>query len=159
MPPDAEVVHRIAGRTRLRIAGKRNDAAYFSQLIEQIRACPRVREATANPLTGSLLIRYDEPFELVAGFAQQRQLFRLAGPQPSATLKARTAAGFEEASRNLEAVTGGELDLDGMLILGLTGLAIHQAIEGNIMAPAVTLMWYALNAARGTKDGGTGRGE
>jgi hypothetical protein len=26
----------------------------------------------------------------------------------------------------------------------LTGMAIHQAIKGNIVAPAATLVWYAL---------------
>jgi hypothetical protein len=113
----------------------------------------------ANPLTASLLILHDGPFEVVAAFAEGRQLFRLGGAPSSKTLKAQAAAGLQEASRNLELVSGGELDLDGLLLLGMTGLAIHQAIEGNIMAPAVTLMWYALNAARGPKDGGTGRGD
>jgi len=109
---------------------------------------------TANPLTGSLLVVHEAPFDVVVAFAEEQQLFRLVGPLPPASLRARVAEGLEDASRNLETVSGGELDLDGALILGLTGLAIHQAIEGNIMAPAVTLLWYALHAARGSAQQG-----
>jgi hypothetical protein len=151
MRPEAQIVHRLPGRVRLRISGKRNDTAYFSKLAEMIRACPGVGEARVNPLTGSLIVWHEGPFEVVAAYAEARQMFRVTGPSPAAPLRTQVAEGLEDTSRNLEAVTGGELDLDGMLIVGLTGLAIQQAIEGNIMAPAVTLLWYALHAARGTR--------
>jgi len=151
MLPEAQVVHRIAGRTRLRISGKRNDMIYFSRLAESIMNCPGVEQASVNPITGSLIVRHAVSFEEVVSYAQAQQLFQLTDSPPATRLRARVAQGLEETSRNLEKVSGGEVDLDGLLIMGLTGLAIHQAIEGNIMAPAVTLIWYALSAARETK--------
>lgn len=105
-------------------------------------------EVAPNPLTGSLLVLHEGPFEAIAGFAERDELFRLGKVITPKTLQGRVEAGLEATSQNLEAVSGGEFDLDGVLFLGLTGLAIHQAIEGNIMAPAVTLIWYALSAAR-----------
>lgn len=149
--PEALVVHRIPGRTRFRIPGKRDDMACFSRLAERMRACPGVTLVTASPVTGSLVVQHDVPFDKVVSYALAEQLFRLAEPAPPAKLSARMAAGLEETSRNLEKVSGGEVDFDGLLVVGLTGLAIHQAIAGNIMAPALTLVWYAVNAARGTR--------
>lgn len=149
--PEAQVVHRVSGRMRLRISGKRDDTAYFSSLVERMSACPGVTLATANPVTGSLVIQHEVPFEMIISHAQAERLFRLVESLPPAKLSNQVAQGLDETSRNLEKVSGGQVDFDGLLFVGLTGLAIHQAIAGNIMAPAVTLVWYALNAARGTK--------
>jgi len=95
-------------------------------------------------------MQHEGSIEAMLAFAEARQLFKLV-ENPPLKLKDQVAQGLSQSSRNLETVSGGKVDLDGVLFLGLTGLAIHQAIEGNIMAPAVTLMWYALSAARGTK--------
>ncbi|NWG87062.1 MAG: hypothetical protein HXY26_06045 [Hydrogenophilaceae bacterium] len=147
MLPDAEVVHRIPGRLRLRILSKRKDVIYFAQLAEQIKVYADVREVTINPLTGSLLVLHVGPFEGVAEQAERQGLFKLAAAPVQPSLQDRMVAGLKVSSRNLEAVSGGEFDLNGLLIVGLTGLAIHQAIEGNVMVPAISLLWYALNAA------------
>lgn len=149
--PEAQVVHRVSGRIRLRISGKRDDTAFFSSLAERMSACPGVTLATANPATGSLVIQHEEAFEKIISHAQAEHLFRLVESSSPAKLRDQMAQGLDETSRNLEKVSGGKVDFDGLLLVGLTGLAIHQAIAGNIMAPAVTLVWYALNAARGTK--------
>lgn len=154
MRSEASVVHRIPGRVRLRIAGKRRDAVFFSKLAEGLMACPGVTGVAANSLTETVLLAFDGPFEAIVAEAEARQLFRLAEPSPYPPLRARVAEGMDAASRNLEAVSAGEVDLDGLLVLGLAGLAIHQAIEGNIMAPAVSLLWYALQAARGKQRDG-----
>jgi hypothetical protein len=113
--------------------------------------CPGVTLATANPVTGSLVVEHEAPFERIISHARAEHLFQLVEPSPPAKLSAQVAQGLDETNRNLEKVSGGEVDFDGLLFVGLTGLAIHQAIAGNIMAPAVTLVWYALNAARGTR--------
>jgi hypothetical protein len=48
-------------------------------------------------------------------------------------------------SNGLRKFTGGELDLKGMVILGLIGVGLYQIIKGNLRAPPwYTAFWYAL---------------
>jgi hypothetical protein len=47
------------GRVRLRIRGLRDDAARAAAVVDALQALPGVRSASANPLTGNALVRYD----------------------------------------------------------------------------------------------------
>ncbi len=147
MPLEARIIHRVPGRLRLKLIDKSGVAAGLERLAAQVRGLPGVIEVSANPLTGSLLILHTGPAGPLLEQAEARRLLRVVSVPPQ-SLHARVAAGLEESSRNLQVVTGGELDLNGLLIVALTGLAIHQALQGQFMAPAISLLWYALNAAR-----------
>jgi len=134
------------------------DVAGFSRLAEQIRALPGVQGVNANPLVGSVRVLYEGPLEALVRSAHDQQVFRLTAAPPSPKLTAQLAQGLAQTNRNLEAVSGGKVDFDGFLVVGLSGLAIHQAIQGNIMAPAVSLIWYALNTVRKQAQSGSDRG-
>ena len=39
--------------------------------------------------------------------------------------------------------SGGELDLGTLVTMGLVGMSAYQIVCGQVLAPAVTLSWYA----------------
>jgi hypothetical protein len=47
---------------------------------------------------------------------------------------------LKELDRGLKVLSGEAIDLTGLLFLGLVRLAIYQALQGDMMAPAVTLI-------------------
>jgi hypothetical protein len=54
-----EVLSTVPGRARLRIQGVRDDAERAVQVVCTVRALDGVASAEANPLTGTLLVRFD----------------------------------------------------------------------------------------------------
>lgn len=55
----AKILHAIPGRIRIRLPRIKGDARRARQIETQVARVPGVRRAEANPLTGSLLLRYD----------------------------------------------------------------------------------------------------
>ena len=56
MVPEARIVHRIAGRMRVRVPSRRGDPAYFATVEETLRSLNGVERVEADPLTGGILI-------------------------------------------------------------------------------------------------------
>lgn len=150
MPPDAVIVHRLPGRLRLRLTELKNDPQALAAVAAGLEAIPGMQAVEANALTGSLLLRYAGPEAAILQAAAREGGFRLVRTTEEAIpdLRGRLDEGMRNLSRGLQTVTGGEVDLNGLLVVGLTLLAIHQAIEGNVMAPAAALLWNAYQAAR-----------
>jgi len=134
---------------RIKVDSQKRNGAFFSMLSNELRACPGVLDVTANPVTASVLIRHTAAEAKILQFVAARSLFNLVSSNEShADVSAQMTAGMRGFSRNLQSVTGDALDMNALIVLGLAGLAIQQTIEGNIMAPAVSLLWYAYNASR-----------
>jgi hypothetical protein len=154
MLPDARIVHRLPGRLRIKFDKQKGDVAFFSMLCNELRTCPGVLDVTANPVTASALIQHAGGEPKVLQFAAAHRLFNVITSNGSpADTQARMAAGLGSFSRDLKRVSGGSMDLNALVVMGLTGLAIQQAIQGNIMAPALSLLWYAYSASRMTPVG------
>ncbi len=152
MPPEIEVRHRLPGRARLLCPALKNDGAGLGRLAEELRGCPAVMQVDGNPVLGTLLLRHRGELDTVLAWAGEHGLVRVIAASP-ADVNQRLRGGLERVARGLTAVSGQPLAPREWLTLGLIGLAIHQAVEGNIMVPAVSLLWYALSNAR---DGGAG---
>lgn len=148
MPADARVVHRLPGRLRLRLEQHKNRPEVLAGIAASLRACPGVLDVVANPTLGSLLIRHDAAEVEILQHAAQQGLFRMVDGASKRDVQGRISDGMLGLSRGVQTITGGEMDLDGLLVVALTGLAIQQAIEGNIMVPAAALLWNAYVAAR-----------
>ncbi len=149
MPPEAIVVHRLPGRVRLRLAELRNDPESLASMVGRLRGVPGIRAAEANAVTGGLLLHYEGQEAAILAAAAAEGGFRLTSAEPTpADLRGRLEQGMRNLSQGLRTVTGGEVDLNGLLVVGLTLLAIQQAIEGNVMVPAAALLWNAYQAAR-----------
>lgn len=149
MPPDAVIVHRLPGRLRLRLSALKNDPQALAAVAAELKAIPGMQAVEVNAPTGSLLLRYAGPEAAILQAAASQDGFRLTvAGAATADLRGRLDEGMRNLSRGLQTVTGGEVDLNGLLVVGLTLLAIQQAIEGNVMVPAAALLWNAYQAAR-----------
>lgn len=149
-PEPARLVHRLPGRVRLKIDGRRGDRAWFDATALELSLLEGILAVDANPLTGSLLIRHEGPLERLLRELAERGLLRVASLElqeiPLARRLAQRAAAVDEGLRRASA---GELDLAGAALLGLLLLALVQAARGQLAGPAVSLVWYASSLARG----------
>lgn len=148
---EALVTHRLPGRIRLKLGGLKSDPAALDRLAEGLRANPQVAQVQTNALVGSLLIHHTGGWDELAAWAEAGQLFALGMP-PRENVHQRLHRGVDDLTRGLSAVSGEPVELREWLTLGLIGLAIHQALAGNVMVPAASLLWYAFNAARMAED-------
>ncbi len=124
----------------------RRDSSFFAELGRKLGGIPGISGVQTNPLTGSVLILHTAELQAVAQQVAAQGAFRLASPEvENFSIQTAAARGFQGASRDLRVISGGTVDLSSLLFLGLAGLAVRQAIQGNLLAPAVPLAWYALS--------------
>jgi hypothetical protein len=69
-------VHHVAGRLRVRNPAIKRNAAAAARYCDVVRCLPGVWGATANAVTGSVVIRYDHRF------TTHRELLGLLGAKP-----------------------------------------------------------------------------
>lgn len=136
MPPRAIVEHRVSGRVRVRIASKRRDLSFFETVDKKIRQHPRVRELSANPYTGSVVIHHSGNADDILSLAFD--LFELSD--------------VTEASMRLRAVasqTGLPLPeiLDGTAAV-TAGLGAYQLARRGDLGTASENFWAAFGSYR-----------
>jgi hypothetical protein len=145
MPPTAEIVHQTRERLRLRIAARRRDLPFFLRLYEQLRIAPGVEEVTMNPLTGSVLLRFDaRRRNTLLGALADSPLISLQSRtrlNPAVEGRAGTAGGI---IRFLESRGASATDPRFIVFLIMLGIAVRQLIKGQLLAPAVSLALYGL---------------
>ncbi len=151
MLPEAQVVHRVPGRIRLRIAEKRGDRAWFDAAALALATARGVERVGASARTGSLLLRHAGDADDVLAEAAGRGVFTLVADRaddvairderPQDRLRA-----FVDAASTAEWVA---------LILFLA--SILQVARRDILPPAVSLLAYAASALIAA-DRRTGRG-
>jgi len=143
----AWLTHRIDGRARIKLPERRGDAPHFAKVAEELRALPGVVDVQANALTGGLLVLHEGPLEPILTQARSKRLFEVNANQPAAPPVAeRLRRQLGKLSGELRQDTGGESDLASLIFLVLMVGAIIQLLRGNFLAPAVSLLWYALSA-------------
>jgi hypothetical protein len=149
--PQARVEHLSPGRLRLRVAGQRGRAAYFEMVRARLGQEPAVRAVQVNARTGSVLLYLHEPVNWPALLARAAQLdlFRLV-PAPAPEATKRRVPAPQVLGRLAEPGTTGS----AVLALALLAGAAVQGWRGQIAAPAVTLVWYAMQLLRGADKGG-----
>jgi cation transport ATPase len=59
MAHDAEIVHHVRGRLRMKIKKAKGDECLLEQIRQAMVSIPGVREVTVNPTTGSIVLNYD----------------------------------------------------------------------------------------------------
>jgi hypothetical protein len=151
MVPEARIVHRIAGRMRVRVSSRRGDPAYFATVEETLRTLKGVENVEADPLTGGILILHavDPGPGAIVNYAAQKGLFLVkeeeAKKAGGTVLHDVLGAPFGSLSRRVRAFTGNAADLSGLAVLALLTVGVYQIARGNFGAPAwYTAFWYAL---------------
>jgi hypothetical protein len=155
MPPLAHAVHRARGRLRLRVPGLRYDRDFFAGLCERLQALPGVAEVVANPDTAGVLIFLDpgsdlDPLALIG----ESGLLDLVDEAP---ILSPSLTGIRRATDRLDRVlagaTSGLGDLRTLTFALLVALALRQAVRGEVLAPAASLLWYAFDLMRFARPG------
>lgn len=151
MAPLAYIAHQVRNRVRLKIPEMRHDLDYFSALVEKLGALAGVLEVTANPATGSVIIVHPAvSFTELEPLLEHAGLFTLApAPEhPQENVVAPVLKSFNRINETLSEGSAGNFNLQSFAFVGLVALAAHQAYRGNILAPAISLLWNAFDLAQ-----------
>jgi hypothetical protein len=152
-PPPARLCHSSAGRLRLRVDAHKRDDRFFAEAKRQIETWPGVRRVEVNPLTGSVLILFEESAAAPGEIERRARESGLFAVESSAAERKRmppAEAAVERVRRldeRLREWTGGAGDLRSVVFLSLIAAGAFQLMRGKVAAPAVTLFWYAAEAA------------
>lgn len=162
MRPEPVIVHRVRGRVRLRVVGDIEDPEYFTELAAKLQALPGVEGTKINERTRSIVLTHPD-----APFSDLEPGLKAIGLQSDAVQRPVTSRaispvdqGFSRINQAIAAATAGSLDLRTLGFVVFAVLAIRQVLRGNIMAPAISLVWYAmelaLRAVNGNDNGSDG---
>lgn len=153
MRPRALIVHRTGGRLRIRIPEKRKDLSFFLNVYNHLRHIPVVDEVVINPATASVLLLFsDTAGDAVSDVLAQHEMFSL-GDSDKATKPLRDQGSLSGSGVNrlFPSRSSSANEFRAILFLIMTGLAIHQALRGQILIPALSVLWYAVDLVSGFK--------
>jgi hypothetical protein len=152
MPTVAHAVHRTSARLRLRIPARRYDEPYFSALTRRLAELPGVVEAIATPHTAGVLLRLEPGSRLdpVAAIEEEGILHIVEGARPLSPTLTGMSRATHRMDETLAGFTGGVADLRTLTFAMLVGLGLVQAARGQLMAPGLSLLWYAFELIRFT---------
>ena len=148
MSGKAYLVHRAPGRLRLRLPDMRGETPFFRKLVAQISQLEDIEAVRANPDTGGVLIlhRPDAERTVLDHLAAAVDLTDDEYAPPSGFSRAVTGLG--KLDEWIARETRGGSSLSSVVFLLLVGMALAQIARGQVMAPASSLLWYALDLTR-----------
>lgn len=146
-PAAAYVGHAVPGRLRLKIPSRRGDEQYFDRLKNTLGQCPGIHNVEVHALTSSALIAHGCDHESISRFGLEQGLFNLFGGEEGPPLMQELFSRTGMVGDTVSAIVGQRVDLMASAFVALVGLALFQTLRGNVLAPAVTLLWYAVGAA------------
>lgn len=145
MNPQAFLTSSFGDRMRMRIPSRKGEDSFFRELETRLRQNDAIYEVSANPLTGSVLIRHGLDLEELAAFGLENGLFVLRNlrdrERPLLDLADQRVGDLDE---RIAILSRGNLDLDQLLFAGVLGLAAIQFIRGHWLGPATG---YLVDAA------------
>lgn len=158
-PPEldrAEVVHRLAGRVRIRVAARRGDAAWFARTVEALGTVPGITHCAASPLAASIVVHHCEPLTALADAFAQRGLLDLdLAPSTAPSPAVQPQALLKRVDDAVRALTGGRANFATAASAALFALGAAQVARGQILPQAATLFWYGFETLRRSLDQAT----
>jgi copper chaperone CopZ len=139
------VVHAIPGRVRLKIGEVRDNPALAWDVEEQLSRIPGVKRVEANPVTGSVLVLFDEPQATPAD-----SLEHLSSIWPAELGSLDPAAlGHEHANGHVNGTNGasagiGPLDRRIVGMFGSLNARVSDATHGTDLKVLFPLALFAL---------------
>lgn len=143
--------HLLPGRVRFRVPSLVGAAERAESLAERLRTLEGVRQAQADPATGSVLIEYREavvePELLFAATVRLLGLEKELERTPCPALVRELKAVFDSLNRVVYDRTSGTLDFSSAALLLLAALGVRKMTqEGAKSLPAgFTLVWWGLH--------------
>jgi hypothetical protein len=149
MIPQAEVVHHIDGRTRLRVPSQLRNRRFFDEAEQRLRSMEGVEAIQTNSTTGSILLVHRGPLDRIVDDAKNAGVLDILPVRKKAVLQGqplstRLVDSIERADRWVADRTHGSLDLSGIASLGMAGAGVVQLLRRKVLPPAMALFWYAM---------------
>jgi hypothetical protein len=147
---EAEVVHHIAGRMRVRVPAAKRDAELLQEIRNSVKEVPAVLDVSANAALGTLVIQYDpalfgEMVQRVAEHVSKAALFVLrpadVEPEYQATSELNRAVDryFSKLNRIVQAATGRAVNLNELFPFGI--LLYSMLLVDRALAASQWLSW------------------
>jgi hypothetical protein len=145
----AYIVHQISGRVRLRIKTRRQDQAYFDALRRQLEPLECIETVRVNCNTGSIILRHPaRPYAEVESAVRQLGLFELAtGREPATPALAPLLSGISRIDQLVDEESSGVINLRTVTVVAVILLAMRQMRRGELLGPALPMLWNALELA------------
>lgn len=138
MSTEAQVVHIVASRCRLRLPHMRGDSVFFERLRHDLAEHAGGAEISVNATTGSVLLSGDGlSIDDIRAFGRDRGWFEIVEPDSTS----RVQAGADPVADRIDAKSVRYV-LTGLFLT----LAAVQVMRGQVLVPATSFLWYALAA-------------
>ena len=146
MTERAYIVHQLPGRVRLRIKEKRQDEAYFDEIRRQLQPVDGIEHVRVNCNTGTIIVRHPEkPYAELETEFRRLQLFEIAeGSEPETPALKPLISGISKIDRLINEESAGIANLRTLVVVAAVLLAIRQFRRGELLGPALPLLWNAL---------------
>jgi hypothetical protein len=146
MTPKAYILHQVPGRIRLRVKEKRQDWSYFEEARRRLESLSGIAEVRVNATTGTILLLHPQrPFGTLEPQLRGLELFDLReGSEPETPALAPVLKGISTVGQAIDGETSGSIDLRTLLFVALVLLAVRQMMRGDLLGPALPLLWNAL---------------
>lgn len=156
-----EIAHQTTGRVRLKVAAGKNDPELLSQIADTFSAIPGMERITVSPVTGSIILNYDEDNQKAFNERLMRNLMAQGGsPMIGSEFaelakkienqaeflaeRSQTARAvvdfFKKLDREIKISTNNVVDLKIVLAIGVIALTIFE-----VGANAATPIWLTLS--------------
>jgi len=132
--PHATVIHAGDGRSRLRIASRRDDVLFFASVAAGLSSIRGVRDVKTTPLTGSILIFHDASLSSIGEEAERRRLLSLVVEESAASGETYPAPPLPIGPRTAAAA-----------VLGL--IALWQIYREKYFPSALSVIMHAIVVA------------
>lgn len=158
MIPDAVIAHASTGRLRIKLPSQRGNLAALKFQGDQLASCPGILSIEVNPGTGSVLLIHQTTVHAIAEYARSKALFSLpeqkSSSGQSADRRRNLGEAFKSIDRQLQDLTGGEMNLSGFAVAALVVAGSAQIVTGNGGAiPWFAAYWYAYHIYSKTTEG------
>ena len=158
MIPDAVIAHASRGRLRVKIPSQRGNLVALKSCGDQFASCPGVLSIEVNPATGSMLLIHQTTLAEIAEYARSKNLFVLkeqkSSKEPSESVRRNVGETFKSLDRQIQSLTGGDLDLNGFAFAALIIAGTAQILAGNAgPIPWFAAYWYAFHLYSRTQEG------
>ena len=143
MLPEAYIVHQLPSRVRLRVNDMRNDDEFFDQVIEQLSSLQSLTNYYTNRAVGSIVLVYEDgSWAEVMQQLEEIGLFTLVDPpaHKNRPAIAPLLSNIRKLNQNIGQGSGGSIDLRTLALISLLLLTVRQALQGNLVGPALPLL-------------------
>jgi hypothetical protein len=142
---DAYIAHSCRSRTRLTLPDLKGRTPELTQLCESALQLAGVHQVEGRPLTGSLIVTHDGTADEFARAARKAGLLHVKGDGDRHELHADARALKDSIDRALQEAVGHGIDARALGGFAFLAIALRQLATGQVMPPAATALWYALN--------------